>query len=118
MSRAFAVALVVIAAFSTEALAVDVNLDRPGALEALKKDKPAHYAKVMEAISNARSIQFDEAPSAQNANLAPNDPRMKGATAVLPSDPAKKRVAVRVGEVTYRVTAHLTEQPATAHRAR
>jgi hypothetical protein len=39
MSRVFAVALVAIAAFSTEAIALDVNLDKPGALEALKRDR-------------------------------------------------------------------------------
>ena len=118
MSRVFAVALVVIAAFSTEAVALDVNLDPPGALEALKRDKPFHYAKVMEAISKAQTLQVDPVPSVQNANLAPNDPRLKGATAVLPSDPAKKRLAVRVGDVTYRVTAHLTEHPGQVEKAK
>ena len=118
MSRIFAAALIMVGAFSAEAVTSEVNLDKPGALEALKKDKPAHYSKVIEAISKAQTIQFDAAPTAQNANIAPNDPRWKGATAVLPSDPAKKRLAVRVGDVTYRVTAHLTEHPGQVEKAK
>ena len=94
------------------------DLHMPGALEALRKDKPAHYARVIEAISKAQTPQVDPAPSVQNANLAPNDPRLKGATTVLPSDPAKKRLAVRVGDVTYRVTAHLTEHPGQVEKAK
>lgn len=117
MLRVFAAALIMVAAFSAEAVS-EVNLDKPGALEALKRDKPAHYSKVMEAISKAQAIQVDAAPTSQNANIAPNDPRWKGATAVLPSDPAKKRLAVRVGDVTYRVTAHMTEHPGQVEKAK
>jgi hypothetical protein len=118
MSRVFTAVLVLVAGFCANALASEVNLDKPGALEALKRDKPAHYSRVMEAVAKARSIDVDAAPTSQNANLAPNDPRMKGATAVLPSDPAKKRLAVRVGDVTYRVTAHLTERPGQVEKAK
>ena len=118
MRLAIAAALIMVAAFSAEAVASEANLDKPGALEALKRDKPAHYAKVIEAISKAQAIQVEAAPTAQNANIAPNDPRWKGATAVLPSDPAKKRLAVRVGDVTYRVTAHMTEHPGQVEKAK
>ena len=49
-----ALASIATAAFA----AVSVNLDAPGALEALKKDRPSHYDKVIEAMDRVQAVPY------------------------------------------------------------
>lgn len=111
MSRMLVAALLISTASAADARPIEVDLDRPGALEALEKERPAHHKRVMEAISKAQAILVDERPSVQKAEAVPLDPRLKGAGPVLPSYPAKKRLVIPIDEVVYRVTAHMTENP-------
>lgn len=114
-----AIALLVLAWLSANAAPIQVatvDLDKPGALEALKKDRPAHYKKVMEEIEKAQAIPVDPLPVMRDALM---DDRSKGTTMIMPTDPAKKRISVFTEDLTeYRVTVHMTKNPATLQKAR
>ena len=121
MLRVLMAALFLVASTAAEAQptrVTEVDLDKPGALEALEREKPYHHKKVMEEISKAQAIQVEPKPSVQKADAGPKDPRQKDATIVLPSDPAKKRLTVFVDNVLYRVTAHMTKHPGKVEKAR
>ena len=109
MSRTFAVALLLFTGSAAAVLPIEVDLDVPGALDALEKERPAHHKRVMEEISKAQTIHVDERPSLQKADVMLRDPRLKGAAPLLPSDPAKRRLAIPIDQVVYRVTAYMTE---------
>ncbi len=101
-----------------EARGPEVDLDKPGAMEALQRDRPDHYNKVMEAISKAQTIHVDPVPTTQHTGINTDDPRRKGLSNILPSNPAKSRVGVTVDGVNYRVTAHLTKDPGKFEKAK
>ena len=103
---------------SASAKGPEIDLDKPGAMETLQRDRPEHYNKVVEAISNAQTIHVDPVPTTQHAGISSNDPRRKGLSNVLPSNPAKKRIGVTVDGVDYRVTAHLTKDPGKLEKAK
>jgi hypothetical protein len=103
---------------SAEARGTEVDLDKPGAMEALERDRPEHYTKVVEAISKAQTIHVEPIPTAQHAGSSIDDPRRKGLSYILPSNPAKSRVGVTVDGVNYRVTAHLTKDPGKFEKAK
>jgi hypothetical protein len=103
---------------SAEARGTEVDLDKPGAMEALERDRPEHYTKVVEAISKAQTIHVEPMPTAQHAGTGTDDPRRKGLSYILPSNPAKSRVGVTVDGVNYRVTAHLTKDPGKVEKAK
>jgi hypothetical protein len=92
-----------------------VDLDKPGALEKLARDRPRHHGKVMEEIAKAQAIHVEPVPAARDARM---DDRSRDATTLLPSDPAKKRLTVVVDGIEYRVTAALTKHPAVLEKAR
>ena len=71
------------------AAALNVDLDKPGAMDALKRDRPAHFKKVSEEISKAQEIRLDPHPTLQRADI-----------------------------VTYLVTVHMTKQPAQLQKAK
>jgi hypothetical protein len=115
--------------------AVEVDLDKPGALEALARDRPAHYKRVSEEMSKAQEIRVDPEPTLQKAEtvtvpsrggdanpfpLYPGTPRFipSDADIILPADPAKKRLVVLVDGITYRVTVHMTKHPAHLQKAK
>jgi hypothetical protein len=109
------------------AAALDVDLDKPGAMDALKRDRPAHFAKVSEEISKAQEIRVDPHPTLQKAETITHAPSGGGvAYRVVPNDdallqpvdPARKRIAVRVDDITYLVTVHMTKQPAQLQKAK
>ena len=118
MSRILIAVLLLFTGSAADARPIEVDLDRPGALEALEKERPEHHKRVMEEISKAQAIHVDEKPSIQKADVVLRDPRFKGASTVLPSNPAKKRLAIPVDEVVYRVTAHMTENPGKFEKVR
>lgn len=118
MSRILMAVLLLFTATAADSRPIEVDLDKPGALEALEKERPAHHKRVMEEISKAQAIHVDEKPSIQKADVVLRDSRLKGAGTLLSSDPAKKRLAIPVDEVVYRVTAHMTENPGKLEKVR
>lgn len=96
----------------------EIDLDRPGALEALQRNRPDHYNKVVEAISRAQTIHVEPAPTTQHAGVSTEDPRTKGVSDILLSSPAKKRLVVQIDDAVYRVTAHLTKDPGKLEKAK
>jgi hypothetical protein len=118
MRNAIAVCLLALVSLAAAAATLEVktvDLDKPGALDALARDRPAHYRKVMEEIEKAQAIHVDPVPVTRDARM---DERSKDATIILPSDPAKKRISVFVDLIEYRVTAHMTKDPARFQKAR
>ena len=87
-----------------------VDLDPPGALEALQQDKPEHYAKVLEMMEKIQAVPY--APSGQmdlrREVQAPDATRRSIET----SRPAKTRLAVPVDGTEYRITVIYTKNPA------
>lgn len=118
MSQVWTAALLLAAALATDAGAVEVDLDKPGALEALERYRPSHHQRVMEEISKVQIIHVDPKPSVQKADTGSNDPRQKTATTLMPSNPAKKRLTIAVDGVVYRVTALLTKNPGKLEKAK
>jgi hypothetical protein len=120
MRNALIAAFVAIVGFTcaADAKPPEVDLDKPGALEALERDHPQHHKRILEEISKAQTIYVDPVPTAQNAAVRTDDPRRKGASLVLPSSPAKKRLAIPIEGVVYRVTAHMTEEPGKLEKAK
>jgi len=119
MRNAVIAAVATLALLGTaEARGPEVDLDKPGAMEALQRDRPDHYSKVVEAISKAQTIHVDPRPTTQHAGASTDDPRRKGLSYILPSNPAKSRVGVTVDRVSYRVTAHLTKDPGKFEKAK
>lgn len=102
---------------AAEARGPEIDLDQPGAMETLQRDRPEHYKEVAEAISKAQTIHVEPVPTTQHAGISANDPRRTGLSNVLPSNPAKKRLGVTVDGVNYRVTAHLTKDPGKLEKA-
>jgi len=102
-------------AFVASAFSAEIDLDKPGALEALKRDRPAHYERVMKEVAEAQAIEVDSAARPRDTRM---DDRSKGTGPVLPSDPAKRRVTVYVDDFTYKITALLTKDPAKLEKAK
>jgi hypothetical protein len=93
-----------------------VDLDKPGALEALKKDKPDHYAKVLEAMDKVQAIPYS--PKGQHdlrLEIGKPDPTGRSVETSLP---AKTRMTIPLDDVRYRITVLYTKHPATSVPAR
>ena len=93
-----------------------VDLDKPGALEQLKSERPEHYAKVMkqlETIQTAPKGEFRQ----HNLRFSPDSPDLT-MRSVQTSDPAKTRVTVAVERVLYNITLNYLKDPATMSHAK
>ena len=93
----------------------EVNLDQPGAMEELARERPEHYAKVQQEIEKAQAIPLEPAPVVRDALL---DARSKGATILKPSDPAQKHISVVVDTFRYEVTVRMVKNPAVIEKAK
>jgi hypothetical protein len=119
MRNAAIAAIATLALLGTaEARGPEVDLDKPGAMEALQRDRPDHYSKVVEAISKAQTIHVEPVPTTQHAAVNTEDPRREGLSNILTSNPAKSRIGVTVDGVNYRATAHLTKNPGQFEKAK
>jgi hypothetical protein len=88
-----------------------VDLDPPGVLEALKQDKPEHYAKVLEMMEKIQAVPYD--PSGQmDLRREVQTPDVTQRT-METSHPAKTRLTVPVGDTEYGITVIYTKNPAT-----
>ena len=105
-------------ALSAQALVLEVpayvpgiDLDKPGALEALERDNPMHYVAVMKKVEEVqtppvvlnglRDLRFDF-----------QNPFGTGGRLVEPMYPAKSRIGVDVDGTTYLITVRYTKDPA------
>ena len=89
-----------------------VDLDKPGALEALQRDNPRHYDAVMKQVEAAQTVQYSE-NGLRNLGLfrVPEAPIAFGGN-VMPSLPAQTRLRIDVEDVTYAITVRITKDPA------
>ena len=92
-----------------------VDLDRPGALEALKHDKPAHYAKVAEAMDRVQEVPHEASP--RQPLFDPGAPDFTRRS-IRTSFPAKTTIAVPVDGTLYQVTVRYVKHPAKLEPAR
>ena len=110
------IAAILWSALAAQAAAVHVvDLDKPGALDALKRDKPEHYAQVARAMDKVQAVPY-EARGQHNLFLdgrKPDPTRRQIET----SHPAKTRLMVPIGDVNYRITVTYLKHPATTHPA-
>ena len=83
-----------------------VNLDVPGALGALARDKPQHYEKVREILAEVQKQPDSEVARWMSARF---DARNVGyAPLLLVTDPPKRRLSFTIDETRYRATITLT----------
>jgi hypothetical protein len=87
-----------------------VNLDAPGALEALKRDRPEHYEKVFEAMDRVQAVPYSEkgVHDLRLDVLKPDPTRREIET----SFPAKTRLTVPVEGTNYLITVLYVKNPA------
>lgn len=102
------------AAFGVQAAGVpsqSVDLDKPGALEALQRDKPAHYAKVLEMMEKVQAVPL-AAEGQRDLRLEVQKPDVTRRQ-IETSFPAKTRMTVPVDDTEYKITVVYTKNPAT-----
>jgi hypothetical protein len=102
------------AAFGVQAAGApsqSVDLDKPGALEALQKNKPAHYAKVRETMDKVQAVPFSE-KGQHDLRLEVQEPDVTRRE-IETSFPAKTRLTVPVDDTEYMITVVYTKDPAT-----
>lgn len=93
-----------------------VDLDRPGALEALKRDQPDRYAKVAEAMERVQEVPREKI-ARQPLFFDPIRPDFTRRQ-LRTSFPAQTTIAVPVDDVLYQVTVRYVEHPAKLIRAK
>ena len=100
--------IVVLASIATAVLAAaGVNLDAPGALEALKRERPAHYEKVLEAMDRVQAVPYTE--KGVHDLLAKPEPTEQR---IETSFPAKTLLTVPVEDTSYFITVVYVKNPA------
>ena len=108
--RAIAIAFV-LATLGTQAAAEEryVDLNRPGALDAIARDNPAHYRQILEITRVASEVSCETAlkmlpvPAASRLECV--------AIALMTSDPPKRRVNFELDSIRYRMVVTLKTQP-------
>lgn len=87
-------------AFSSLAFAQGtVDLDAPGALDALKRDQPQHYLKLVEALQRAKVTPYVP----KDASLNARKPAKSGEPAE-PAGGARTKMTIPVENAQYRIT--------------
>ena len=77
-----------------------VNLDAPGALEALRTSQPVRYARVIAVLDAAQLRPCETLPMLLKAKVGAEDVRCNDAL-LMTSYPAKRHVTFRLDDVTY-----------------
>ena len=112
------IAIVLGAALSVQAAPPSraVDLDKPGALETLKQDRPKHYAKVVEEMDKVQAVPYSSKGQHDlRFDAQKPDPTRRQ---IETSHPAKTRITIAVEDVEYRITVLYTKNPATLSRAK
>ncbi len=89
-----------------------IDLDKPGALEALQRDNPKHYEAVMKKVDEAQTVK-PALDGQHNLGLFLDRPISDAyGTFVQPSDPALSRIMVPVDAAVYYITVRYTKDRA------
>jgi hypothetical protein len=98
-------------------IAEAIDLDKPGALEALQRDNPKHYEAVMKRVEEVQKVELS--PNGQRNLGFYHKPDASAPTSNLKlSDPAQSRIDVFVEGTMYVITVRYTKDPATMVPAR
>jgi hypothetical protein len=81
-----------------------VNLDAPGSLEAVERENPQHYAKIVEIIRVAQSEPCETLPKILKTRLDVPDVECRSYQ-VLTSHPPKMHMTFTIGDVRYTTNA-------------
>jgi hypothetical protein len=106
------VAAVLVSLWTSGAAAADVaprrlvDLDKPGALEALQQSNPTHYEKVRRIIDGVISQSDARVPGWMRANFDARD--VSYAPIVMTSHPPKRRLSFALDDVRYETVVVLT----------
>jgi len=96
---------------AASATSMTIDLDAPGAMEALKLSKPEHYARVVEIMNKVQAVPASGDPL-YNLKYEPLKPDIT-LRQIETSFPAKTRLSVAIDETEYKVTVVYKENPAT-----
>ncbi len=94
---------------------VTIDLDKPGALAALERDNPKHYAAVMKRVDEVQTVDYSER-GVRDLGYRPVPDPASGNLKL--SDPAQNRINVPVEGIVYAITVRYTKDPATFVPAR
>jgi hypothetical protein len=83
-----------------------VDLDAPGALDALAHDNPQHYGKVREIMADVQKRPDSEVPQWMRTRFDASD--VNYGPLLIVTDPPKRRLSFTIDEVRYRSTVTLT----------
>lgn len=83
-----------------------IDLDRPGALEALQRSNPAHYDKVRKIVAGVGAQRDPDVPRWIQANFAGRD--VQYAPIVMTSFPPQRRLAFALDDTRYQTVVTLT----------
>ena len=84
-----------------------VDLDVPGALDALARDKPQHYGKVLEIMAEVQRQPDSEVARWMRTRFDARD--VAYGPLWLVTDPPKRRLSFTIDEMRYRSTVTLTD---------
>jgi hypothetical protein len=93
-----------------------IDLDIPGALEALEREHPDRFSEVMKAVEKASKLPPLESGASLRRALV--DETTRGGQLFMPTYPAKRHIFVLTDGVEYKISAYFTEDPARLHKAR
>ena len=88
-----------------------VDLNRPGALEALARDNPRHYQQVVEITRVASRVSCDTGPRLLPVPTADRNPQECVGMTIMTSEPPKRRVTFEIDHTRYGMVVTL-ETPA------
>jgi hypothetical protein len=91
-----------------------IDLDKPGALEALQRDNPRHYEAVMKKVDQAQTVAYSDKGLHDLGlfpRIDPDDPMGLGPDLKL-SSPAQSHITVIVEGTLYAITVRHTKYPA------
>ena len=83
-----------------------INLNRPGVLEALQQDNPAHYQKIQEIMAGLFRRPQSEVPRWIQTRYNARD--VSYSLGLLTSDPPKRRLSFALDDTRYRAVVTLT----------
>ena len=83
-----------------------INLDRPGTLEALQRNNPAHYQKIKEIMAGLFSRSDSEVPHWIQTTFSAGD--VSYVPVLLTSDPPKRRLSFALDNTRYQAVVILT----------
>ena len=76
-----------------------LDLDRPGVLEQLRRDNPAHYAKVQRILSEAPEHALQSLPDWLRSELGARD--VEGLAFIMPGEGPRARLTFRLDASDY-----------------